>query len=484
MSDGVGSSTRGHANLDLDHTIDIYGPPLHVHLIAVGGAAMSASAIILARLGHRVTGSDQADSAVLEQLRTEGISVWVGHDAKQVEGADLIAISAAIKPGNVELDAARANGQTVWSRADLMEAIGRGRRTVAISGTHGKTTTSAMTTLIFDAAGRNPSFIVGGQVRALGGGVRWTDSAWFCVEADESDGSFLRFHAEAVVVTNIEADHLDFHGSMDRLELAFDEFVSSAPGPKVLCGDDPGIVRLLERVGRVDGVCTYGFARTNDVRIESYEALGLLSRFEIVLVDGRRIKVSLRVAGAHNVANAVGALTVAVLLGVEPTVAAQALEEFGGVGRRFEHRGSAGGVTFVDDYAHLPTEVAAMVSVGKAGQWSRLVAVFQPHRYTRIADVGADFAHSFVGADMVVVTGIYGAGQEPIPGVSGRTVVDAVTEEHPELDIRYCETRDELVALLVDELRDGDLCLTMNAGDLTTLPDELLAHQRFSGSRT
>jgi UDP-N-acetylmuramate--alanine ligase len=266
---------------------------LRVHVIAVGGAAMSAAAHILVRMGHHVSGSDEADSPVLDRLRADGVAVTVGHDALVVDGANLVTISAAVKPGNVELDAAVALGIPVWSRADLMAAISFGRRTLAVSGTHGKTTTSAMTTLVLDAAGWNPSFIVGGHVAALGGGVRWTDSPWFCVEADESDGSFRRFHAEAVVVLNVEPDHLDFHGSMASLEAAFDAFVLDAPGPRVLCGDDPGVQALvgrLSRLGPIDHLLTYGFGETNAVRIVEHTASGLTTASTVVLADGGRVR--------------------------------------------------------------------------------------------------------------------------------------------------------------------------------------------------
>ena len=447
--------------------------PRHVHIVAVGGAAMSAVAHILAVSGHRVTGSDLADSPILDRLRADGCAIWVGHDADHITGADLVAISTAVRPGNPELDAAVAAGIPVATRPDMMDALGRMRRTVAVSGTHGKTTTSAMTALVLVDAGWDPSFLVGGQITQLGTGVRWRPTEWFAVEADESDSSFLRFGAEAVIVTNIEPDHLDFHGSMANLEAAFDRFVAEASGPRVVCADDEGVVALIDRV-RVP-VTTYGFNADAHYRITDHIDDRLGSAFTVVSAAGLSFRVRLQVPGMHNVRNATAVLAMAIELGVDPEVAVASLASFAGTGRRFEQRGSANGVTFVDDYAHLPSEVAANVGAAANAGWTRVVAVFQPHRYTRVRDVGGDFATSFDGADVVVITGLYPAGQVPIPGITGRTVFDAVRAARPGLDLRYAETRPELVALLRGLLQDGDLCLTMNAGDLTTLPDEMLA---------
>ena len=449
----------------------------HVHVIAIGGAAMSAIATILATAGHTVTGSDAVDSPLLDRLRAIGCKVWVGHDATHIEGADYVTISTAVKPGNVEFDAAVDAGIPIVSRPDMMESLGRMRRTVAVSGTHGKTTTSAMSALVLDAAGWNPSFIVGGQVNQLGTGVRWTDAPWLSVEADESDGSFLRFNAEAVIVTNIEPDHLDFHGTMDALEDAFDQFVMQAANVRVVCADDEGTRRQFDRLKERTPITTYGQSPDATYRVIDLVPLPLGARFGIERNGTRLADIELQVPGVHNVLNATAVFALASELGIEPSTTAEALRSFTGVGRRFERRGNANGVTFVDDYAHLPTEVAATVSAAAAGGWGRVVAVFQPHRYTRVRDVGRDFAESFTGADVVVVTGLYSAGQAPIDGISGRTVLDAIAATNPPFELHYCENRSDLVGLLTSSLRPGDLCLTMNAGDLTTLPDELLAHE-------
>jgi UDP-N-acetylmuramate--alanine ligase len=452
--------------------------PQRIHIVAIGGAAMSAIAHILVVSGNTVSGSDQADSTILTKLRDQGCSIAVGHDAAAVNDADLVVISTAVKPGNVEYDAARALGIPIATRNEMMTAFGSQRRTLAISGTHGKTTTSGMAAVVLMAAQWNPSFIVGGQITELATGVRWADSEWLSVEADESDSSFLCFGAEAVIVTNIEADHLDFHGSMANLETAFDTFARQATGPRIACVDDPGVRDLIGRVTPL-AITTYGTSEGANYRIAGIAAQGSGNRFTVTMPNGTVCELSVRFPGDHVVRNATAVFAMATELGIEPQITIAALAGFDGVGRRLEQRGTARGVRFVDDYAHLPAEVATNVTAVDRGRgpqsWERIVAVFQPHRFTRIRDVGTDFGPSFSGADIVIITGLYSAGQAPIEGISGRTVYDAVVANREGKPTYYAETRTELVGLLSDLLRSGDLCLTMNAGDLTTLPDEMLA---------
>jgi UDP-N-acetylmuramate--alanine ligase len=451
--------------------------PQRIHIIAVGGAAMSAIAHILVVRGNTVSGSDQADSAILGKLREQGCSVVVGHDSAAVVGADLVVISTAVKPGNVEYEAAIALGLPIATRNEMMTAFGALRRTLGISGTHGKTTTSGMAAVVLMAAGWDPSFIVGGQITELATGVRWADSEWLSVEADESDSSFLCFGAEAVIVTNIEPDHLDFHGSMANLETAFDTFVRQAAGPRIACVDDPGIEEMIARVAPI-AITTYGTSEQANYQICGITTQGRGNRFRVIAPDKQTYDLSVSFPGEHVVRNATAVFAMATELGIEPSVSIPALAGFQGVGRRLEQRGTARGVRFVDDYAHLPAEVATNVTAVDKGRgpqsWSRVIAVFQPHRYTRIRDVGIDFGSSFAGADVVVITGLYSAGQVPIEGISGRTVFDAVVANRDGKPTYYMESRAELVAFLSEQLRAGDLCLTMNAGDLTTLPSEML----------
>jgi UDP-N-acetylmuramate--alanine ligase len=444
---------------------------LHFHIVGVGGAAMNGIATLLVAMGHIVSGSDLQRSSVLERLDGLGIRTFTGHDAAHVYGADIVAFSTAVSPSNVELAEARRRGLPTLTRAEVLAAICHTRRTLAVSGTHGKTTTTAMLAAVLVEAGFEPGFLVGGELPGGRGGASWGSGKWFVVEADESDGTFLRLGAEGVVVTNVEADHLDYYGDEAAIAAAFREFVEQAPGPRVVCTDDPGGAALARRVG---GVVSYGNLEGADYRISAVELSASGSSFELT-GPGRSLgRFQLPVPGLHNVLNATAAIAMSLEVGAEPDGARAALAAYSGVGRRYELRGQANGVTYIDDYAHNPGKVRATLATARNGPWGRVVAVFQPHRYTRTATLLRDFADAFEGADLVVVTGIYAAGEEPLPGVSGRLLADVISASHTTQDVEYAETRDELVAVLERVLRPGDLCLTMGAGDLTTLPDDLL----------
>jgi UDP-N-acetylmuramate--alanine ligase len=422
-------------------------------------------------MGHEVSGSDLQASPVLERLERLGVRTFVGHDAAHVGGAEIVAFSTAVKAGNVELAEARRLGVACISRAGILGAICRTRRTLAVSGTHGKTTTTAMLAQILVRAGLDPGYMVGGEVRGAEGGAAWGKGPWLVVEADESDGTFLRLGAEGAVVTNVEADHLDYYGGKEALTDAFRTFLEQAPGPRVVCLDDPGAAALA---ASLPGVTTYGTSAAADYRIDRAELSPRATNFDIS-VRGRHLgSFELAVPGLHNVRNAAAAIAVAVEIGAGPGPARSALAAYSGVGRRFEVRASRDGVTYVDDYAHLPSEVRATLAAARQGGWERVVAVFQPHRYSRTAVLGRDFGDAFEDADLLVVTGIYPAGEEPLPGISGLVVAEAVRSSQPGLHVEYAETRPEVVAVVRGLLRPGDLCLTMGAGDLTTLADQLL----------
>jgi UDP-N-acetylmuramate--alanine ligase len=446
--------------------------PGRFHVVGAGGSGMSAIATVLAAMGHRVTGSDRQDSAVLRRLRDVGVATWVGHDTARLADIEALTASTAVRADDAELAWARDHGIPVLSRADMLAAICATRRVLAVAGTHGKTTTSSMLAAILVAAGLRPSFIVGGDIAGVGPGARWDTGEWMVVEADESDGTFLRLGAEGVVVTSLEADHLDFYGDMAHLEAAFAAFVSTASGPRVVCIDGSVAAELAQRVP--GSVTTYGTSSGAQLQLSHLDSDRAGVGFDLEL-DGEPLgSISLAVPGRHNALNATGALALARGIGVSFDVAVPALEHFGGVARRFERRGERRGVTFVDDYGHLPGEVAVVMATAAAGGWDRVVAVFQPHRYSRTAALWQDFADSFVGADLVILTDVYAAGEAPIAGVSGALIADAVRAAHPELQVRYVPTWVGLIAELDAELRAGDLCLTLGAGDLTTLPDQLL----------
>ena len=444
--------------------------PRRIHLVGIGGAGMSAIATVLAGMGHHVSGSDLRGSPGLDRLRGLGIDVHVGHAAAQLGGAELVAISTAVGPANPEVAAARQAGIPVFRRAEVLSAITSTRRSVAVAGTHGKTTTSSMLTLILLEAGWHPSFVIGGELNEIGSGAAWSDGEWLVVEADESDGTFLELDAEVAVVTSVEPDHLDHYGSFPALVTAFRRFLSGASGPRVAFRDQPAAAQVAEESGAV----TFGTDRAADYRIDSLDLTRSGSRFSLVHEGSEAASVELFVPGRHNAANGAAAAVTALLVGVPPEAVSSGLARFTGVARRYQLRGEWGGVTFVDDYAHLPGEVVPVLDAAALGGWSRVVCVFQPHRFTRTASLAPDFAHAFDRADLVVVTDVYGAGEAPIPGVSGKLVVDAVLDASPQLPVAYLPGRTELVAYLRANLRPGDLCLTLGAGDLTLLPDELM----------
>jgi UDP-N-acetylmuramate--alanine ligase len=445
--------------------------PRTLHVVGIGGAGMSAIATVLAQMGHRISGSDLKESRTMTRLRLVGVEARVGHDATKVpDGTDAVIVSTAIGPSNPEVRAATERGIPVLRRADALRAIVLTHRTVAVAGSHGKTTTASMLALVLRAAEWHPSFIIGGDLNEVGTNATLDSGEWLVVEADESDGTFLELTTEAAIVTNIEPDHLDHYGGFAELVEAFDRFIGGVGRVRVACADDP-VVRRLSLAH--EGIVTYGWAEDATYRIASYEGSRTGSRVE--LAGASTGIIELPVPGRHNALNAVGAVALALELGVPFGAAADALRGFGGVARRFQFRGEVDGVTLIDDYAHIPGEITAMIRAAREGGWQRVVAVFQPHRYTRTARLWRDFGDAFAGADAVVLTDVYAAGETPQPGVSGRLILRAVLDAHPALPVTYLPRRADLVEHLPRLTRRGDVVLTLGAGDLTTLPDEWLA---------
>jgi UDP-N-acetylmuramate--alanine ligase len=443
--------------------------PTRVHIVGVGGAGMSGLARLLAGLGHRVTGSDLVASEVAASLLAEGIVVTVGHAAGNVADAELVTASPAVRADNVELVEAHARGIRVVLRAEALAAMCRLRETLAVAGTHGKTTTSSMLVRILAAAGREPSWLIGADVAGLGANAHLGAGPELVVESDESYGAFAAMLPALCALTNVEADHLDHYGTFDELASAFGALLGRA-GTTVVNADDA----IASSLGAAAGSLRVGSDPSCDVVVADVVLERAASSFTLH-ADGAHFDVRVGAPGRHNVANAAVAAAAALARGVEPGAIAAGLGGFAGVPRRFEFRGEVLGATMVDDYAHLPGEVAAVVAAARAGGWGRIVAVFQPHRYTRTAALADAFAAAFDGVDAVVVTDVYAAGEPPIPGVSGRLVADAVAAHRGGPPVTYVKERSELVAVVTSLLEDGDLVLTMGAGDLTTLPDELRA---------
>jgi UDP-N-acetylmuramate--alanine ligase len=441
-----------------------------IHLVGIGGAGMSAIATVLVAMGHRVSGSDLKESAALDRLRALNIIISVGHLGTQVHGADCIGISTAIPEKNIEFQEAQRLGIPIYRRAELLAAICAERFTLAISGTHGKTTTTSMLSLILVEAGRSPSFLIGGEVNEIGTNAVWGSGEMLVVEADESDGTFLMLKPEIAVVTNIEADHLDHYGSFEALKDAFQSFMSHANTGAVVCADDEIALALAPR-----DATTYGFSPAAQLQICDYSGGRAHISFRIDRNGTTLGHFELPVPGRHNARNATAAIAVAFRLGISLDYAQRALSRFAGVARRFEFRGETGGITFVDDYAHLPGEVCATLAAARQGGWSRVVAVFQPHRYSRVQQLSGAFGDAFGDADLVVITDIYAAGEAPVPGVTGKVIADALVESQPGIEVAFVPQHRDLVSYLRDSLRPGDCCLTLGAGDLTSLPDELLA---------
>ncbi len=444
--------------------------PRRVHVIGVGGVGMSAIASVLVGMGHDVSGSDVKDSPVTERLRAQGVAVTIGHDPGAVVDVSLVTYSPAVPESNIELAEARRRGVEVVHRSAMLGAIAASRRCIAVAGTHGKTTTASMLSLILVEAGLHPSYLIGADVNETGTNAVWDEGEWLVMEADESYGSFAALRADVAVVTNVEPDHLDHYGTFDSLADAFESFLRAAR-TKVVCADDTVAARLGDACGAVSvgttADATYVMADVGAARSSVH--------FSLRGPTGPLGVIELAVPGVHNARNAAVATVAALEAGASFGHAAAALARFAGVPRRFEFRGEARGVTFVDDYAHLPSEVRATLAAARAGGWRRIVAVFQPHRYTRTRALAGAFAGAFDDADLVFVTDVYGAGEPPVPGISGRLVADAVAAADPPGRVVYVSSRDELRAAVASLLEPGELCCTLGAGDLTTLPEELIA---------
>ncbi|MEV5825434.1 UDP-N-acetylmuramate--L-alanine ligase [Spirillospora sp. NPDC052242] len=450
-----------------------------VHFIAIGGAGMSGIARIMLRRGIPVSGSDARDSELLAQLGGMGADVFVGHDAAHLGDADTVVVSTAIRDGNPELVAARERGLRVLHRSAALAALMAGRRAVAVAGTHGKTTTTSMLTVALQHAGADPSYCIGGQLVTTGLGADEGTGDVFVAEADESDGSFLMYTPRIAVITNVEADHLDNYGGFEKVKENFARFVDRIePGGTLVAGaDDPVAMDLAERA-RERGltVRTYGEAEGADLRVTGFTPRGLGSRFEIAGVG----EVALGVPGRHNALNATAVVAVAQALGLDDAAVRDGLAAFGGAMRRLERKGEAGGVEVFDSYAHHPTEVTADLEAtrdyakekgGPGDDEPRIIAVFQPHLYSRTRFFAAEFGAALGLADVAVVLDVYGAREDPEPGVTGKLVADAVP---PGTETVYAPVREDVPGLVASLARPGDLAITLGAGDVTALGPPIL----------
>ena len=443
-----------------------------IHFIGIGGIGMSGIAEVMHILGYQVQGSDVAEGYVVEGLRKAGIPVAIGHDADNLGEAAVVVVSTAIRKDNPELACAYERRIPVVRRAEMLAELMRLKSTVAVAGTHGKTTTTSMVAALLDAGGIDPTVINGGIINAYGSNARLGTSDWMVVEADESDGSFLRLDGQIAVVTNIDPEHLDHYGSFDKVKDAFVEFVENVPfyGAALLCVDHPEVQTIIPRL-RDRRVVTYGFAALADVRGENVRPVPGGNRFDVSIRNRagevRTIAdVALPMPGRHNVQNALAAIGVAAELGISDEVLARGFERFGGVKRRFTKVGEIEGASIIDDYGHHPTEIRAVLSAAREGAEGRVIAVVQPHRYTRLHDLMEEFQGAFNDADIVYVAPVYAAGEEPIEGVDSEALAEGL-KQRGHRAVKAVADLDDLCLNLRDIAARGDMVICLGAGDIT-----------------
>jgi len=443
-----------------------------IHFVGIGGIGMSGIAEVMNQLGYRVQGSDVAESYVVEKLRKAGIPVSIGHSPDNLGDAAVVVISSAIKDSNPEMVAAAERRLPRVKRAEMLAELMRMQKTVAVAGTHGKTTTTSMVAALLDGGGLDPTVINGGIINRYGSNARLGKSDWWVIEADESDGSFLRLDGTIAVVTNVDPEHLEHYGTFDRVKDSFVEFIENVPfyGLAVLCVDHPEVQNLIGRI-RDRRIVTYGFSALADVRADNVSAVQGGSQFDAVILgkDGeRRVleKVHVSMPGRHNVQNALAAIAVAIELGISDEDIVKGFDKFDGVKRRFTKVGEIDGAVIIDDYAHHPTEIRAVLAAAREGAEQRVIAVVQPHRYSRLQALMEDFQNAFNDADVVMVAPVYAAGEEPIEGADSSALAEGL-RAHGHRMVREVADLDDLCRALRDLAAEGDMVICMGAGDIT-----------------
>jgi len=446
----------------------------HIHFVGIGGIGMSGIAEVLLNLGYQVSGSDLKPSETTRRLAGLGGRIETGHDASHVRDADVVVVSAAVRRDNPEVAEARSRKIPVIPRAEMLAELMRLKQGVAIAGSHGKTTTTSIAAHLLAHAGLDPTAVVGGKVNAFGSNAKLGKGDWIVVEADESDGSFLHYAPTLVVVTNIDPEHLDHWKTEEALKRGFVDFVNKVPfyGRAVLCIDHPGVQSILPHVDK--RFVTYGEAPQADYRATRIEVLGPRVAFEATRRGEPLGRFEIQMVGRHNALNALAVVALADEMGIPIAVVREGLASFQGVQRRFTVRGEAGGVTVVDDYGHHPAEVRATLRGAREAFGRRVVCLFQPHRYTRTRDLFDEFTTSFNDADVLLLTEVYAASEDPIPGVSGAALADAV-RACGHRDVTFVAERAALARVARQRVRPGDIVLTLGAGDVTQAGPELLA---------
>jgi len=451
-----------------------------IHFVGIGGIGMSGIAEVLHNLGYLVSGSDSRESETTRRLASLGVRVVIGHQAENLGEADVVVRSSAVGQENAEIAAARQRLVPVIQRAEMLAELMRMKYGVAVAGTHGKTTTTSMVATVLARGGLDPTMVIGGRLNALGSNAKLGRGDFLLAEADESDGSFLKLSPTIAVVTTVDAEHLDYYRDLAHIQDTFVEFINKVPfyGMAVLCLDQENIQALLPRVEK--RYVTYGLRSQADVLARDVEFAGMTSACRVFWKGELLGRLALNVPGLHNVYNALAAVVVGMDLDLRFEVIRDALADFTGVDRRFQVRGEAGGITVVDDYAHHPVELKATLNAAKDGFGRRVIAVFQPHRYSRTQALLGELSTAFYQADRLFVTEIYPAGEAPIPGVSGRQIADGVAG-HGHRHVTYVADKSELAKAVLDQATAGDMVLTLGAGDIWRVGEEILDRLRAGG---
>jgi UDP-N-acetylmuramate--alanine ligase len=448
----------------------------HVHFVGIGGIGMSGIAEVLLNLGYAVSGSDIRSTAITEHLAALGATIFYRHAPENVAGAHVVVTSSAVNPQNAEIEEAHKHKIPVIPRAEMLAELARLKYSIAVAGTHGKTTTTSMIATILDKAGYDPTIVVGGRLNTIGSNARLGKGDYIVLEADESDRSFLLLSPTIAVVTNIEPDHLDNYKDLGDIQSAFLLFINKVPfyGAAILCLDEPAVQSLIPQLKR--RIITYGNAAQADVSVSDIESEGLGSEFTVRHNGGSTERLRLNVPGMHNILNATAAFAVAQDMGIDPKTIAAGLDSFQGVERRFQIK-SHNSITVVDDYAHHPTEIRATLNAAKAGNFRRLFAIFQPHRYTRTFYLFDDFARAFNLADVLLMLDIYPAGEMPIVGITTPALIEKI-KSFGHRNAMYAPTFEMIESYVLENAKPGDAIIVMGAGSVTKLSDVLSA--RFS----
>ena len=460
----------------------------HVHFIGIGGSGMSGIAELLYNLGYTVSGSDVAESENILHLRKLGITLTIGHHPNNIQSADVVVYSSAIQQDNKELKAARDLVIPVIPRAEMLAELMRMKYGIAVAGTHGKTTTTSLVSTILAQANFDPTVIIGGRLSSLGSNARLGQGDFLVAEADESDGSFLKLNPTIAVVTTLDAEHMEFYGSLEKLKATFLDFINKVPfyGAAVLCLDQENIQDLIPGIKK--RYISYGLIGQTDLMATAIEARGLQSSFDVIWMGEKIDRVRLNVPGIHNIYNALAAIGVSMDLDIPFEVIREALGSFQGADRRFQIKEKVKDIYVVDDYGHHPTEIKATLATGKGvlategNSWDRrLIVVFQPHRYTRTRDLLTDFYTSFYQSDVLMITDIYPAGEKPIEGISASLIAEGV-KRHGHRDVHYISDKEEIPAHIMKIVRPGDMILTLGAGDIWKVNQKImvLLKERFS----